>query len=184
MSDGREKCNHPLKTKEGKCDRPATKSDGRCGFHTEVEEKPNEKHGLSHLKNGTKTRSGYYKEQPEKDQKWIDAIANDIIEKSYHNKDDDAMMEKARQVAVDLHQRRRADEYIAKKGITQEKDIGFHEDHGMITQEEENVVMITKDRLSRESRMTLKDMGCLDEDNNKTEEAAKSLIESLSEDME
>lgn len=183
MSDEEEICGHPLTTKDGYCDRPATQVDGKCGYHTnsggsERDWKPNYKHGLY------TDRGGYYKSLPEPDQEWIDAITDDLIEKSYYDKDDISILEKVRQVAVDLHQRRRADEYIAKKGLTQEKDIGFHEDHGMITQEEENTVMITKDRLSRESRMTIKDLGIMDRDNDKTEEAAETLIESLSKEME
>jgi hypothetical protein len=184
MSEEEEVCGAPLKTKDGRCDRPATQPDGRCGFHTQDSEyggeewKPNYKHGLY------TDRGGYYKSLPEPDQEWIDAVTDDLIEKSYYDKDDISILEKVRQVAVDLHQRRRADEYIAKKGLTQEKDIGFHEEYGMITQEEENTVMVTKDRLSRESRMTVKDLGILDNDEGKTEEAAETLIESLSKEME
>ncbi len=140
--------------------------------------KPNYKHGLY------TNRGGYYKSLPEPDQNWIDAIAEDLVEKSYFDHDDMAAVEKLRQVAIDLHQRRRADEYIAKKGLTQEKDVGFHEEHGMITQEEENTVMITKDRLSRESRMTIKDMGCLDDTRDQSSEKAKSLVEQLSSELE
>jgi hypothetical protein len=180
MSDGEEICEAPLQSKDGYCDRTATRADGRCGYHsTESDDRdwdPNYKHGLY------KDRGGYYKSLPEADQEWIDAIADDLIKKSYYDKSDISVLEKVREVAIDLHQRRRADEYIAKKGLTQEKDIGFHEDHGMITQEEENTLMITKDRLSRESRMTMKDLGILDDDGGEVEEAAKSVIESLSED--
>lgn len=140
--------------------------------------KPNYKHGLY------TNRGGYYKSLPDADKKWIDAIVDDLVEKSYFDHDDVSAVEKLRQVAIDFHQRRRADEYIAKKGLTQEKDVGFHEEHGMITQEEENTVMITKDRLSRESRMTMKDMGCLDEDTNDSSEKAKSLVEQLSSELE
>lgn len=183
MSEEEEICNAELSSKDGRCDRPASYPDGKCGFHTETKDderdwKPNYKHGIY------TDRGGYYKSLPEADQEWIDAITDDLIEKSYYDKEDISILEKVREVAIDLHQRRRADEYIAKKGLTQEKDIGFHEEYGMITQEEENTLMITKDRLSRESRMTIKDLGILDEDNGKTEEAAKSLIESLSDDME
>lgn len=176
-------CGASLETKDGDCDRPATQPDGRCGYHTqgsssERDWKPNYKHGLY------SDRSGYYKELPDGDQEWIDAVADDLIEKSYYDKEDISMLEKVRQVAIDLHQRRRADEYIANQGLTQEKDIGFHEEHGMITQEEENTLMITKDRLSRESRMTIKDLGILDREHQDKKEQTKSLIEQLSGEVE
>lgn len=182
MSDD-EICGHSLKTKEGSCDRTATKDDGRCGYHTEIEEeqnmdrnwKPALKHGLN------QNRGGYYDGLDDEDKAFVDAIAQDLINKSYFTEDDVSAVEKLRQVAVDIHQKRAADAYVGKEGLTQKKDIGFHEDYGMISQEEENVLMITKDRLSREARMTLKDYGCLDHEHDKTEEAAKSVLESLSE---
>jgi hypothetical protein len=181
MSD-EELCGAPLKTKDGKCDRTATKEDGRCGYHTEIEEeqnmdrnwKPAMTHGLN------QSRGGYYKSQSDEDKAFIDAIAQDLISKSNFTEEDDFAVEKLRQVAVDIHQKRTADEYVAKKGLTQEKSIGFHEQYGEITQEEENVLMITKDRLSRESRMTIKDFGILEQDDSSSDEAAKSLIEDLS----
>jgi hypothetical protein len=180
MTEEEELCGAPLETKDGFCDRTASNPDGRCGYHTqgssmERDWKPNYKHGIY------TDRSEYYENQSERDQEWIDAVTDDLVEKSYFEKSDLLPLEKLRQVAIDLHQRRRADGYIDKKGLTQEKNIGFHEDYGMIKQEEENTLMVTKDRLSRESRMTIKDFGVLDNES-KTEEAAKSLIEDLSSD--
>lgn len=138
--------------------------------------KPNEKHGFH-----SNHRGGYYESLPDKDQAWIDAITEDLVAKSYFDMDDKLPVEKLRQVAVDLHQRRDADEYIGDKGLTRTMDVGYHEDYGPIQQEEENVLMVTKDRLSRESRMTIKDFGVLDQSKSQTEEAAQSLVESLSE---
>lgn len=182
MSDEEAICGAPLKSRDGHCDRTPAHSDGRCGYHTHTKEgddwNPNYKHGLY------ADRGGYYKSLPDPDQEWIDAVADDLIEKSYYDKSDISILEKVREIAIDLHQRRRADEYIAKKGLTQEKDIGFHEEYGMITQEEENTLMITKDRLSRESRMTMKDLGILEDNKSEAEEKAKSVIEQLSGDSD
>lgn len=178
MSD-EEECGHSLKTKDGFCDNKATKEDGRCGYHSETTEgnmsgwERTYKHGIY------KNRGGYYESLPERDQKFIDAIADDLIDKSYFTRDDPAAVEKLRQIAVDIHQKRRADEQVAD-GLTQTKEVGYHEDYGIIEQEEEHTLMITKDRLSREARMTLKDFGVLDREHNKTKEAAESFIESLS----
>lgn len=183
MSDGDEEiCNASLKTKEGRCERPASKSDGRCGFHTadnkmQRDWKPNYKHGLY------QDRGGYYKSLPEEDQKWIDAVADDLIRKSYFEKEDLSALEKCRQISIDLHQRRRADEHIAKN-MVEEKPAMVHDEYGIVHEKQENVLFITKDRLSRESRMMMKDLGILDEDKSKSEEAAESLIESLSKDLD
>jgi hypothetical protein len=176
-------CGFEYKTKEGVCDNPPKYSDGRCGFHTEEDTTfqesrtaGNEKHGLY--------KSEYYEGQPDRDQQWIDIVSDDLLEKSRYTEEDESMVEKCRQIAIDLHQKRRADGYIAKKGLTQENTVGVHEDYGEITETQENTLFITKDRLSRESRLSMKDLGILDEDSSKTEEAAKSLVESLSEDIE
>jgi len=183
-SNSEEVCEAPLTSKDGVCDRTATMPDGHCRYHTELETdmdedwKPNYQHGLYI------DRGGYYKGLPEEDQKWIDAVTDDLIDKSYYGKEDLSMLEKCREIAVDLHQRRRADEYLAQEGLTQTQDVGFHEQYGPLKEEKENVLFITQDRLSRETRMQMKDMGILDDDSSsQTEEAAKSLVESLSEDI-
>ena len=181
--EGESVCGEPLTSKDGLCDRTPSYPDGKCGYHTEHETdmdedwKPNYSHGLY------QDRGPYYKALPDEDKKFIDAVADDLISKSNFEKSDLSALEKCRQVAIDLHQRRRADEYIHKKGLTQVSDIGFHEQYGPLQEEKENVLFITKDRLSRESRMTMKDLGIFDE-KSKTEEAAESLIESLSKDMQ
>lgn len=180
MSD--ELCKHPYESQEGLCDSPAKYSDGKCGKHTEIDTEyqetrnTNEKHGLH--------KSEYYEEQPEADKEFINAVASDLLDKSYYSEEDDAMVEKCRQVAIDIHQKRRADGYIAKKGMTQENTVGVHEQYGEITETTENTLFITKDRLSRESRLTMKDLGILDQDSGKAQQNAESLIESLSNDME
>jgi hypothetical protein len=172
-------CNAPLKTEEGRCERRASKPDGKCGYHTDLETdmdrdwKPNYEHGLY------MDRSGYYESMPEADQRWIDAVADELVSKSYYDKSDISVLEKCRQVAIDLHQRRRADEYIGPN-MTEEKTVGYHEDYGEITTTEENTLFITKDRLSRESRMTMKDLGIFDQEKEETQEA-KSLLSEIAE---
>ena len=181
--DDGEICGEEYVSKDGVCTNDPKYADGKCGFHsdeverTEAQKGNNEKHGIF--------KSGYYKSLPDRDKNFIDAVADDLLEKSYYTVDDPSMVEKCRQIAIDLHQKRRADEYVAKEGLTQEKTVGVHEEYGEFTETEENVLFITKDRLSRESRLSMKDLGIFDEDNNqKTQQAAESLIESLSSDIE
>lgn len=175
------KCKHPLKSTDGHCDRPARLPDGRCKYHSELSDeewKPNYKHGL-YL-----DRGGYYENLPDEEQDWIDAVTFSILEDSYYDAENLAMLEKCREVAIDMHKKRRADEYIHKKGMAQTQDVGFHEDYGPIQQEEENVLHITADRLSRESRMTLKDLGVMDKDKDNAEDVGESVIEALSKEVE
>lgn len=178
-------CNATLTTKDGKCERPSKYPDGKCGFHTDTETdidedwKPNYEHGLY------VDRSGYYENLPEKEQRWIDAVTDSFMNEAPFGKDSLGKLEKVRQVSIDMHKKRRADEYIAQKGMAQTQEVGFHEEYGTIEQEEENVLHITADRLSREARMTLKDLGIIDKDRDtNAEEVGKSVIESLSGDLD
>lgn len=174
-------CGEEYRTRDGICTNDPIYSDGKCGYHSEENDdmrgrRPAEKHGLYN--------SEYYKSLPDTDQNFIDAVADDLLEKSWYEEGDSSMVEKCRQIAIDLHQRRRADGYIAKKGMTQENVVAVHDTHGEVTQTEENTLFITKDRLSRESRLSMKDLGILDEDSAKGSEQTESLLESLSDDME
>lgn len=179
-----DECGEPLGSRDGLCDRTPSMPDGKCKYHSEVETgvdqdwKPNYKHGLY------MDRGGYYEEQPDETQKWLDAVADDLLQKSKFGREDISAMEKCRQVAIDLHQRRRADSYIQEHGMTQTNQVGFHEQYGVLEEENENTLFVAKDRLSRETRMTMKDLGIFEDNDEKTEEAAESLIESLSEDLD
>jgi len=168
-------CGAELAYKDETCTNKPKYSDGLCGFHTEENTlMPRYKHGLS-LDKGE-----YFESLPEDEKKWIDSVSYDLLEKSRYSEEDISMKEKCRQIAVDLHQKRRADGYVAKKGLTQENTVGFHEQYGEITETQENVLMITKDRLSRESRLSMKDLGILDEDSDGDSGDAESLIEKFS----
>lgn len=131
------------------------------------------KHGLN------VPRGEYYKSLPERDKNLIDIIAEDLLEKSYYSESDTAMVEKCRQIAVDMHQKRRADGYVAKKGLVQDETVGFHEEYGPIKEKKENVLMITKDRLSREARLSMKDLGILDEDHKDDDEGSSGMMEKI-----
>lgn len=175
-SSDSEQCGYDYDTDEGVCTEEATFSDGRCAYHTDV--KHDEEKSRSNYEHGLYS-SEYYESLPEPDQNFIDAVGDDLLEKSYYDKEDTAMVEKCRQIAIDLHQKRRADGYIAKKGMTQENTVGVHETYGEITETEENTLFITKDRLSRESRLAMKDLGIMDQDKKETGETS-AVLEQLS----
>lgn len=178
-------CGEDLRHSEGSCENTPSYPDGKCGFHTDHDTeqdrdwKPNYQHGLY------MNRSGYYESQPEEDQKWIDAVVESFLDEAPFGRDEIGKVEKLRSVAIDLHKKRRADEYIHKQGMAQTEDVGYHEEYGPIQETKENVLHITADRLSRESRMTLKDLNLIgNDDNSNAEEVGESLIEALSEDID
>jgi hypothetical protein len=184
MSDSEdvEECGYSFDTKEGICTNPGVYSDGRCGYHTESDESDYSDTRVTNYKHGLQS-GDYYNSLTEEEQNFIDAMADDLLEKSYYTKNDTSMVEKCRQIAVDIHQKRRADGYIGRKGMTQENTVGVHEQYGEITETEENTLFITKDRLSRESRLSMKDLGILDQEKNTNDGSEKSAIERLSEDL-
>lgn len=174
-----EECGAPYDTKEGICDRTATMPDSRCKYHSD-HDTDMDKYWARTMDHGLyMERSKYFNEQDKIDQKWIDCVAEDLLDKSRYTEEDLAMVEKCRQIAIDMHQKRTADGYVAEHGLTQEKTVGFHEAYGEITETQENVLMITKDRLSRESRLAMKDLGIMDEKDDGSNEA-KAVIEQLS----
>jgi len=174
-----EECGEPYATKEGLCKHDGIFSDGKCGYHTDddlsdYDPAKSGKHGLH--------KSNYYKDLPEDEKTFIDVVADNLLQKSYYTKEDKAMVKKCRQIAIDIHQKDRADGYISKKGMTQENTVGIHEVHGEITETAENTLFITKDRLSREARLSMKDLGVLDEDTSDNLSDDKTVLDSLSED--
>lgn len=177
-----ELCGEPYTNKDGYCDNDPKYPDGKCGHHSKHNKdayggddwKPNEKHGVH------TNRSAYYHGLPEEDQAWIDAIVDSFLDDAPFDEESVGKLEKLRSVAIDMHKKRQADEHIQTKGMTQDKTVGYHEDHGEITAEEENVLHITADRLSRETRQTLKDLGVIGKDQEESGDASESLIEQLS----
>lgn len=180
--DDIEECGYSFETKEGICTNDGYYDDGRCGYHTDSDESDYKETRNTNYKHGLNC-GDYYKSVEEEQQNFIDAMADDLLDKSYYESDDTSMVEKCRQIAIDIHQKRRADGYIGRKGMTQENTVGVHEQYGEITETEENTLFITKDRLSRESRLAMKDLGILDEESQTNDGSGKSAIERLSEDL-
>ena len=179
-----EECGHSLSTKDGRCERNAKYPDGKCGYHTDYRDSedgdyaPNYEHGLY------MDRSGYYENLPEKEQDWIDAVVESFLRDAPFDRDHIGKLTKLREVAIDMHKKRRADEYISNKGMAQEKEVGYHEEYGVLTETQENVLHITADRLSRSSLRTLKELGITDDDRDKKKEIGDSLINELSKEVD
>jgi len=171
------KCGKSLTTKDGKCTRDATFPDERCKQHTVYdtdEWKPNYEHGLY------MERSGYYENLPEQDKNWIDSIVQSFVEQAPWSADNLANLNKLREAVVDMHKKRRADEYIHERGMAQTNTDGFHEQYGPIENQKENVLHITASRLSKDSLRVLKDLNCLPDEDNSSNDQPDSLIDQFS----
>lgn len=173
-----ELCGKEYATEDKVCERVGDYPDGRCGYHTDYKEKQTEEGNVIHGVN--KNRSPYYEDADPEDQAWIDAIANSFLEDADFDESHEGKMTLLRHVAIDLHKKRRADEHIQMKGMTQTDVEGFHEDYGPLKKTNENVLHLTADRLSRTSLRILKELDVISSPDSKQAEAQNSLLEQLS----
>lgn len=178
-----QECGEEYTSSDGVCDNDAKFPDGKCGQHSAYADgsdddwSPNYKHGLY------MDRSGYYNALPSEDQEWIDAVVGSFLKDAPFGADELGKLAKLREVAIDMHKKRRADDYIYQRGMTQTHEVGYHEDYGVLEEEKENVLHVTASRLSKDSLRTLKDLGILGNDDN-AEEVGETVIEALSKKVE
>lgn len=176
--DDIELCEEEYVSEDKICDRVGDYPDGKCGYHTEYKEKQSEDGNV--ITGVHKNRSQYYKDQDPEDKAWIDAIVDSFLESADFDRSHTGNMELLRNVAIDLHKKRRADEHIQMQGMTQTDVEGFHEQYGPLKKTNENVLHLTADRLSRTSLRTLKELDVIDSPESKQAEAQNSLLEKLS----
>lgn len=162
-------CGATVGTTGEKCVYPAKYPDGKCGVHSEhnAEErkkggnpaKPGEvrsyKHGLY------MERSRYYQFLEDEEKEVIKSLFESFLHEAPFDESAVGKCQLLWQVCVDIHMKSRAQDYVAKEGMTQKKTKGFAGDVP-IKEPEENTLFITADRLSRGSVKTLKELGILD----------------------
>lgn len=177
--DSEEICGSEVASKPGNvCTNVAKYIDGRCGFHTDSNVKKStshtKKHGLY------QKRSNYYNDLSKKEQAWIDMMIQSFLDEAPFDESHYGKVEMLRQIAIDFHKRRSANDYIREKGLTQKKTAVAGE-AGVIKEDEENVLNIAIDRLGRTNCRMLKDLGVLgNEKEESRKEAAETLIGILS----
>lgn len=178
MSDT-EVCGEDYVSKDEVCERAGEYPDGKCGYHTDFK-KESDGDGNNYIHGIKQNRSSYYEDQNPEDQAWIDAVVDSFLENADFTESDTGKLTLLRNVAIDLHKKRRADEYIELEGMAQTQVEGFHESYGLMESESENVLHITADRLSRTSLRTLKELDVLDSPDSKQAEAQQSMVDALS----
>lgn len=179
-------CGMDLKTKDGYCDSPPSYSDGHCGNHTETltrSAKPNAPETQVPNPQGKfpQTRSTYYNELPDEEKAMVDGVVNDFLQDAPFDPDHKGKMKMLRGVAIDMHKKELADEYISYEGMSVEENEGYHEEFGPIQNDAENPLHLTSDRLTRTNIKTLKELGILGESpDNKQAEATEGILDVLS----
>jgi hypothetical protein len=173
--------------KQGYCANPSgfrtSNSDGRCYLHggaaVEVNRGNtyNETHGLY------TNRQPYYDNRTRKERNWIDAVIESLLDDMPGGDADPsiAKLEMIRNIAIDMHKERRANEYIDEVGVVhKDKTIGYTDDGRPIKEDQENPLNITYDRLSRNIVRSMEKLGVLDDPESQKADAQQNIANELS----
>jgi hypothetical protein len=178
------RCN--AKTKDGEyCQAYPTKDDdgeiinGRCyshGGHPDAG-RPGEGNPVHGVKSD---RSHYYQNLSSDQQAWIDRLLDSFLDDAPFSTEDTGKVEILRQVCIDIHKRRSANEYIQSEGLAQECVIDSDEDGNPVEGIDENVLNLPYDRLGRSVTKVLKDLGITEDPESAQADATRSLVDLLS----
>lgn len=155
--------------------------DGRCYLHGGVVKEDDGRgrpieHGMY------AKRQSYYENCSDDEQAWIDSVVESLLDDAPFGPDKFAKMQMVRNVAIDMHKTKRANEYIDDIGVVhKDKTVGYTDDGRPIKQDEENVLNIAYDRLNRTLTRQLKELGILDDPDSQQAEATDNLASELSE---
>lgn len=165
--------------------------EGRCKFHGGASSGA-PKGNVNAQKHAIYTqRSNYYNNLPAEQKAWVDELVNSMMEDAERwglfTRDNFYKFKMVREIAIDMHKKRRGNDYIAEEGIVQENVVTdengdpLMRDGELVTETDENPVNLAYDRLDRTTTRKLKELGFLDDPESKKAEAGKTLAEQLAE---
>lgn len=154
--------------------------EGRCYLHGGISANHGtnyaEKHGLY------ADRQNYYKNRSTNEQRWIDSIVESIMDDAPFGPDAKYKLEMVRNLAIDMHKLKNANDYIDEKGVVhKDKTVGYTDDGQPIKMDEENVLNIAYDRLDRATTRKLEKLGVLNDPESQRAEAEQNIANELSE---
>jgi len=159
--------------------------DGRCKFHGGAGGAPKgnqnaKKHGIY------SQRSNYYNDLPAEQKAWVDSLVQSMMDDAPFDEDNFQKFQMVREIAIDMHKKRHANDYIAEEGIIQENMVRDEDGNPvtdkngeLVTEAEENPVNMAYDRLDRTMTRKMKELGILDDPDSAQAEADKSIAEQL-----
>lgn len=135
-----------------------------------------QKHGI-HTK-----RQRYYNNCSEEEQVWIDSVIESILDDMPgSNEPSFAKLQIVRNIAIDMHKLRNANDYIDEKGVVhRDKTVGYTDDGRPIKEDQENAVNIAYDRLNRTMTRQMEKLGVLDSPESQQADAQESIADELS----
>jgi len=113
------------------------------------------------------------------EQAFVDAFTERYVEIAPFDRDD-PRTERLAMAAVKVVQERRGEREIARDGATVERTVGVSEGGTEHTTPDEHHLARFTSRLSKDVRMTLKDLGCLPDPDSEQADATRSLAQVLS----
>lgn len=135
-----------------------------------------EKHGIH------AGRQNYYLNRSDSEQLWIDSVIESILDDAPFGPEATYKLEMVRQVAIDMHKMKNANDYIDEIGVVhRDKTVGYTDDGRPLKQDEENAVNIAYDRLSRDVTRKLEKLGVLNDPESKKAEEMGNIASELSE---
>lgn len=183
-------CGTDYVSKEGVCQNAPKYEDGKCGLHSDHTEGPGPPKGSSNnpdgpLKHGVYADpSKYYQRLSESDQAFVDGMYASFLDDAPFDSSNHGKCEMLRQIAIDIHKRRSANNYIAEEGLKWEEIDDYYEtddgDLKVITETDEHYLNITADRIARTNVRQLKELGVLDDPQSQQADAQKTFLEMLS----
>lgn len=161
-----------------KCDNPDA---DRCYLHGGVADNGAPEGNNNAEKHGLKAdRQNYYENRSYKEQQWIDAVIESLLDDAPFGADNFAKFQMLRNVAIDMHKMQNANEYIDEVGVVhRDKTVGYTDDGKPIKVDEENVVNVAYDRLQKGMIRSLKELGCLEDPDSQQAEADKDIASEL-----
>lgn len=161
--------------------------EGRCTFHGGDAGAP--KGNVNAQTHGIHTqRSNYYNNLPAEEKAWVNELVSSMMDDAPFTKDNFQKFQMVREIAIDMHKKRHANDYIAEEGIIQENCVRDEtgkpvtdRDGNLVTETDENPVNVAYDRLDRTMTRKMKELGLLDDPESQQAEASQSIAEQLAE---
>ena len=159
------------------------KGEGRCYLHggaTTTQMKGNnnaETHGIY------SNRQPYYENRTADEKNWIDAVVESLLDDMPGGDANPSMakLEMVRNIAIDMHKERRANDYIDEVGVIhRDKTVGYTDDGRPIKEDQENPLNIAYDRLSRNITRNMEKLGILDDPESQKADAQNNIANELS----
>lgn len=179
-------CNANVKQGDGYCAnqagfRTGHLGEGRCFLHGGLSDGAPEGNNYAETHGLYADRQNYYDNRTEPEKEWIQAVEQSLLLDAPFDEDNFAKYQMVRNIAIDMHKLRRANDYIDEKGVVhRDKTVGYTDDGQPIKMDEENVLNIAYDRLNRTLTRQLKELGILDDPDSKKAEATESIATELS----